>query len=579
MDIGITDIAMGYVRNKFQEVGHRPNMELYAALSDIPRTVENILLGKAKPAMYVCGLDVGVGKTTTLKGTIQAMRSRLAPIGIVLCLGRYEQIETAIADLADVIGSDYAVLAARGARSKSGFLFSEIGKGAENINEASVLFTTHAQMELRLQHIPSWQEASAFFYEGKARPIRIWDEACSFRRHFSISRDELHQIAGSHSPRDVKEYAQLMLDTLRGVKPGSLIALPEAGDLPERIEDVLSGLTDAEYKSLSEPIRNLVSLSGKQHAGVRQSEGKPAMIQFDLRLPNDLLPLIVLDASAQDRVLYDEGVEDVVPLRHAEKRYDNVTIHVRNGNSGARAFWNNYADRLKEAADIIKEHPNRKVLIIHPKEKIRWQRDMVRTGIEAALGANHGRHIQYLHWGIHDAVNDYADCNLVICLTLYHLPRYVYEIMGRAYANVRLTKAYENVRISAIEAADIRTTLRQGLGRSCIRKLEGNQAQECLIYVTVPTKSAVKHFFKPMFPGCKVGNVEGRLDRKEQVIDYLNRYRGERVFYDEMYRELDIDQGNFTRLIKSMRTELGQLGWEVKRSRPSYFQRMNKKVA
>lgn len=146
---------------------------------------------------------------------------------------------------------------------------------------------------------------------------------------------------------------------MEGAENGSLIDLPEIGEAQDALA-VLDELPDNIYKHLSNPIRDVLSLAGKRQAKVIKAGKDSLLIQYELSLPPDLLPVLVLDASAKDRIAYDQQPEKPVWLKRVNKRYDQVTVHVTNGPSGKRAFWanDNYRERVKDCAAIIRDRPD-----------------------------------------------------------------------------------------------------------------------------------------------------------------------------------------------------------------------------
>ena len=165
---------MDDIRAFFGSVDHRPSEDMYSALAAIPATVADMANGVASPKVHVSPLDCGVGKTTALKFTVRnllAARTVLGGrrnVGMVLCIGRLDGIESMV-DAMDLQDDEFAVLVGSGATTSEGVEFASLGLGASRIDEAKVLFTTHAMVETRLQG-RDWSAADEFFYQGEPRP-------------------------------------------------------------------------------------------------------------------------------------------------------------------------------------------------------------------------------------------------------------------------------------------------------------------------------------------------------------------------------------------------------------------------
>jgi hypothetical protein len=86
-----------------------------------------ILDGAAQPKIYLSSLDAGVGKTVTLCQTIDYLRQRGENFGgMVLALGRLDQIEGAIRELR-LHPDEFACFTSRWATTSFGEKFVDLG--------------------------------------------------------------------------------------------------------------------------------------------------------------------------------------------------------------------------------------------------------------------------------------------------------------------------------------------------------------------------------------------------------------------------------------------------------------------
>lgn len=97
---------------------------------------------------------------------------------------------------------------------------------------------------------------------------------------------------------------------------------------------------------------------------------RATLVQYQTKLPDDIKPMLVLDASARVRATYRQQHRvdnDITLLSEARKRYSRVQVHFEEGGAGKEDFGRRYWQRLNEVADIIKRHPDRKPLVLHHK--------------------------------------------------------------------------------------------------------------------------------------------------------------------------------------------------------------------
>jgi hypothetical protein len=175
------------------------------------------------------------------------------------------------------------------------------------------------------------------------------------------------------------------------------------------------------------------------------------ILDYKETLPRDLAPLLVLDASSRRDVretynLWDHGRGGIKRLIEAPKDYSPLIIHhwaVSGGKSSFRSK-SERGRRIRAVALTINSTRTKKWLVVHHKD------DEFEADVRALL--EDCADVAFIHWGAHDAINDYADrSHVILAGTLFLRPSH-YEALGRAAAGPSSAdgpfsrKAFEAVR-------------------------------------------------------------------------------------------------------------------------------------
>lgn len=294
-----------------QSTRHHPSEAMLTAMADIPSVIFRIIQGTASPAYYLSRLDAGVGKTTTLRHTIQALRNegtlltRPLDVGAVLALGRLTQIEHMIQGMG-LEPAEYAVLAAQNQRTQAdgpfaGRLLSDLGLGQARISEAPILLTTHAMIESRLS-AKAWADAREFFYRGHPRLLRVWDESVFVRQGITVDRFALRKVEGHL--REFSDITERFVAEMDAADDGAILTVPDYASQSD-LQTVWAGLSAPLRSVLNDTLQDLWYISGKP-ARVRKDGNKGTLVQYQTTLPDDIKPMLVLDASARVRGTYQQ---------------------------------------------------------------------------------------------------------------------------------------------------------------------------------------------------------------------------------------------------------------------------------
>jgi hypothetical protein len=437
-------------------------------------------------------------------------------VAALVCVKRKDQIE-AIVNEAKLNCADFAVLTADPQ-------LNAIGCGSPD--QARVLFTTHAMIESRCEG-RTFVKVNCFHFQGAPRAVRIWDEAILPGQTLTISRDNLGylftRLRGRY-PALINDVEQLFAE-LKNVETESTICLP---DLAERhrvdLNQVLELVADHPEQKLT--AEALWFLFGK-YVTVRQDGAfGNTMLDYKDTLPDDLNPLLALDASARVRHVYrcwERGRGGIVRLPSAEKRYDNLEIYIWNRGGGKGGFRRDGRLFVEGIVSTVMSRPDEEWLIIHHKSDI----DMnFEEEVRARLPL-FGPQVNFRHWGVHDATNEFANVpNVILAGTLFMRTSH-YEALGRlasAYPSSR--GRFNTEEITKVTLGEHRHMILQALCRGAVRKCVGDGCPPARAYIIASYRSGIAQELPSIFPGAKLQlwqpvkkSLKGKVAEAVQFIE------------------------------------------------------------
>lgn len=493
----LTARVLASLKLTFLSYGHFPSPDMWVALEAICQTLEAMADGNCEPSIYLSSLDPGVGKTTVIIHFIRALLASEAhcDVATVVCVKRLEQIE-AIVKEAKLRNEDFAVLT-------SDDVMNALGCGRPG--QARVLFTTHQMIERRCSS-GSFENVSAFHYRGRPRAVRVWDEAILPGQTLTIARDDIPLLLGplrATLPLLAADLEALFI-RLASVECGSSLPVPDFAERHSVSLNQVLGILGKGQNRLVTAAEGLWYLSGRTVSIRRDGVHGNTMLDYRDTLPEDLKPLLALDASGRVRTAYSfwgDRRGGIVMLPSAEKRYDNLTIHVWD-HAGGKSAFRRHGDRLVEGiVATVMTKPNQKWLIIHHKAEIGID---VETSVRALLPAN-GIEVHFLNWGAHDATNRFAHVpNIILAGTLFYRHSH-YEALGRLACGQRATDgAFEESDFASIMLGEHRNLLLQATCRGAVRRCEGNGCPSASIYVIASSHSKIAQTLPDIFPGAGV---------------------------------------------------------------------------
>lgn len=204
------------------------------------------------------------------------------------------------------------------------------------------------------------------------------------------------------------------------------------------------------------------------------------------------------------RTVYDcweNGRGGIVKLPSAEKRYDALNIHVWDRGGGKTGFRKDGDLLVEGIASTILIRPDDPWLVVHHKQD-GIGRD-IEDEVHALLPAT--VRVHFLHWGAHDATNEYADVpNIILAGTLF-LRTSHYEALGRLAAGHPSSRGrFDDDKVREVTAGEHRHLIFQALCRGAVRRCVGEGCPPTRAYIIASRKSGIAEDLPDIFPGARI---------------------------------------------------------------------------
>ena len=539
------------LREAFDDFGHNPAVSMWAAIEDIARTIDDMANGRLKPLFYSSALDPGVGKTQTIVHSIRNLRT---DAGVLICLSRIDEVNNLVKAM-QLSSSEFAVLI--GARNE--FRIDDFGN--KDHNAARVLFATQQKVDTYLKAGVKFQELADFYFNGKPRVVKIWDESLLPGKEITLN---IHDIAGTQKTISTASppLANMLSDMQSAIK---LIADGEIYQVPdfEGFSQAFRSLRLQSHPKLDrELVDDLWTLSGKA-VRVRHDRKGNTVLDYTESLPNDFAPVLILDASARVRTTYrlwQEKRGNLIELRNAHKQYRDLTIHHWNRGGGKRAFSDERmrAELVEGIASAINSKPSEEWLVIIHKGESERLLDI--RGLIEALITNKEQRVHFLTWGNHHATNQYVRVkNVILAGTLFY-PESTYEVRGRAASALRTDQELSPRELRNVKLGEYAHLILQALCRGSVRICVNDSCALMDAYIIAAAKTGIPDHLRTIFPGCDIKEwepVERPLEGKlGDAVLYLKGCFAERpgmpVSFQQVQEHLGIrDRSNFNKLIRN----------------------------
>ncbi|MEH2481918.1 hypothetical protein V1282_005275 [Nitrobacteraceae bacterium AZCC 2146] len=549
---GLAAQTIAGLRQTFTSIGHAPTVDMWAALEAVATTLERMTTHTAEPVVYLSSLDPGVGKTSTVIHFIQSLlRSPLhGDSSVLVCVRRREQIR-AIVEEAALTSEDFAVLTAD----------AELNLlGSCNPSHARVLFTTHSMIESRCED-RAFSAVSAFHFRDVPRDVRIWDEAILPGRTLTISRDELGFLFKPLRSRhpDLAAAVEELFQKLGEILDGTQLPIPDLADIHHVwLNDALQLVNGGPADQVA-AVETLWFLFGKTVTVRTDGKYGNTILDYKDTLPDDILPLLALDASARVRTTYhlweERGGIEVLPS--AAKRYDNHTCHVWKQAGGKSAFRTNGPSLIDGIVKTILTRPDEEWLIVYHKNGLGGLD--VPSAIAAFLPCN-GPIVHFLNWGSHDATNAYAAVpNVILAGTLFYRTSY-YEALGRLAAGQPSSSGpFSSKDTEAVRIGENCHLILQALCRGAVRRCVDGGCPETRSYIIASQRSGIAEALPDIFPGVRMASWRPIERHLSGSVGKAVRYIKQRLTADpeglvpfgDVKTHIGCgDQSNFNRMIR-----------------------------
>ena len=535
---------MAQVREFFNnKTSHRPSEEMYEALSDIALTFENMANGKAENKIHLSSLAPGIGKTLTICILLNLLlkNEQYDDKGVLICLSSYDEIESYLSRI-DVQPHKIGILTS----DKTLNL-----KSNKNTNEAQILFTTQQMMDSRLKD-KLFSEGEEFYYKGKPRQIRIWDESFMPGEPIVVNRDKLQVLLPALRrpyPRLTEKLDDLINTDLKSINGEQLYDLPDLKEEYDLDLNQLTGILQSEEvkKVEIDNASNFWFLLGKTVSVRKDGIMGITALSYKKTIPDDITPLLVLDASGSCRGTYvemDKHKKNIIRLKEAPKDHSDLEIHhwVRGG--GKKAFRDHMSDYVHGIANTINDEPDKEWLIIIHKNIYKLDESIKQLLAEEVDQDK----IHFLTWGKHKATNDYAHIERVILAGILYCSTSQHEGLGRLAAGKPPEDGvYSKESINRVAEGELKHMILQGACRGAVRLCDGDKCKPCKIFVIGSKQSGVKpELLQELFPRSTY-SLWQPIDRKLQgkvklTMDYLV----------ERFHDLRVNSVSFQEVMKAI---------------------------
>lgn len=549
---------------------------MWGALTAVLTTLEAMADSRARPTIHVASLDCGVGKTQAMLAFLRALLASPAhaAVSVLVCIERLSEIKT-LAEEAGLPSDSYAAFVA----DRTG-LHEEINSlGCADPTRARILFSTHAMLQRRCDG-RSFGDVPAFYYKGRPRDVRIYDEAILPGRTFTVSRREVMALSwamGRISP-GLANALDVLQRSLSEPQDKTQIVIPDLSN--EHRVDLTTALAAVKGENLTSSVDALWHLFGRVVSVRLDGAAGNTLLEYKDTLSPDIAPLLVLDASARVRTTYDlwedhrKGIEW---LPTAPKDYHPLTVHVWPAGGGKDTFRRRGAERVEAIAKMINSKPNETWLVIH---HINIGRDIPK---EILASVSNPDNVSFLNWGRHNASNRFKHVrNVILAGTPFPPKSYIEALTRLASSHPSENGRVRDADLDAVERGEYSHAILQAICRSAVRQCVGTSCPAADAYVIAHPRSGIDgDMLHDIFPGCSVvpwlpitTTKRGKAEMALKFIRDAFSNGADEVLFADVKKHIGVaDAGNFSNKVRkkidSALKAQGVIEWPA--VRPSRF--------
>lgn len=499
------------LEDTFAHRGHDPSPTQWAALVDLVKAYDAMATGKAPKRVMLSSLDPGIGKTSTLKAYLHHLLGgpAMQDCGVLIAMFTLDEINRFVSEVA--IPDD--MLAVWTSDKNLNAL------GRADIENAQVLITTHARVENELDGQEFWS-ASSLYFKGQPRRLKVWDEAFMPSRPLTLSVDDVMSALKvlRMVSQDVRNAVKKVFDRIEELEDGEVVTVPDfLHDNEVSANDLLAAAhayrpRNENDKAMQDAMVSLLSdlalVSGRRVRVFRDGRYGNTTIDFVDTLPEDIAPVVVLDASGRVRHTYSDMERErqtLVRLKSAPKSYRNLTVHLWK-RGGGKSSWKGRQEQEELAAGIVKTvmtKPTEDWLVIHhkPAKGVFDLQARLKRVLKPAVFSK----VKFISWGKHKATNEAEHIpNIILAGTLFLRPSQ-YAATKHAASGVPVhVKRYSKQELETFQMGEHASDILQGLCRGKVRKSLGDTCPPCDAYVIAADRTGIPGALPHIFPDVKL---------------------------------------------------------------------------
>jgi len=498
VDLALIERLFGENKGVEEILPLKPRLFTGTGFQQLGILIQDALDGIINPGIYVSSIDCGLGKSLLVQRKLSQWKDGGFPgsESFLVCLANFDEVDSYIAGIG-LAKADYAVVSANED-------YNRYGLGVGRAKKARILFISHEQFYCRVREKDCFDAVDSFFYNDKPRSCIIWDEAFHWSRPVSFPVDALAALPDAlvgcgvnvieplralirDSTKLVTGDSMMIPADIRGVIGKALRMRPNLG---QRHKGVLEGL---------------MKLAGSR-SFFKCYRGEWSIVGAGLPLPNDLPPMIVLDASARltDRYTRMKGQGATVHiLSPVTSHYANLTFRWIDKGAGKQTLQN--ADNRHECwtivADLMNEKPGEEWLLGCDKSLFEGKDPSKGPPDELAVMLTDAENVSVVTWGRHFGSNEYRHIRNVVVMGAW-------DYKAPAYDAIELAKGgpLEGDEWGDTEARDMEFAgnLFQMVCRSNVRNHVDGVCGEATVYLIMPASDKRRALIERAFPGFRI---------------------------------------------------------------------------
>jgi len=551
VDLGFVDQGVSDIRDTFDsfEAKHSPSDDHWRGLREIVENVDGQINGSLEPKFFLSSLPTGMGKTTALIQSVRLARRRYPEKSWLIFLNQIDEIDRLV-EAMNLDETDYACLTSRETTNAKGL-------GSKNARSAPVLFTCQKRLEnaalRQREKNKGFAEMPEFWFNGRPRDIRAWDEAILPSMALTLDEQAMYGLL-SQIPRvkhsrlygDLKSWHRQLED----YSDGSVIIVPDLEEYGLATVDEFSAIFPEEQEDAA----NALWLLSGRTVRVRKDplKGMTCLDYINI-IPDDLAPLLILDASGGIRKSYEDWEQrgTLVRLHAPTKRYPIVIrIHDMAAGKGAQGTKSSQSAIIDRAITVLNAEniPNKLFAsYLFKPGRIDWPH---------VLKARFYGDVDCCHWGAHTGTNKFQKARHIVIVGLYVYNLAAHEAQARGSRQMALEDDITVRDLDEYISAEVMHNLFQLIGRGAVRRCIGDSCPPGIVVDIIATTRKNGRLDQKLlaktFPGATIEVVKPDREPKGRVKEALDAICAglkarQQVYFSEVRKAIGVDRKDFQR--------------------------------